>query len=338
MLFPDDSGLIARGIDAFKTTTGVGGFSIEEFENDAAQYENQYPGEGYQRAYDESLNRVFETYVAGILRDEVPLATLSSLVYSFDAFIMKPYMEIAKNCGSDIKIDINFKDLKPKTLKAFDDILDRIPTYTVMGDIYDRFDRKELTLDTVYADLKARKDTVPTKEDALKLVSCASYLEERLESRTRWQTFLNWYTALREYFAVKALKELAAKATRSGDTNGLEHEAETGNQDLFRLRHEVTVGLITAEAKITNEKIRQRAEFESVLDPEELDSAENDLDLGQIDDAFSLDDGDEPFLSDESDAEKTSITIEELLDEDTSPKSERVEEIKPISNNGISLN
>lgn len=346
MLFPDDNGVIAMGLGAFRTTTGIEGFSLDNFEKKAEQFNKQYPGEGYQRAYEDALNQIFKAYVAGIAREEEPLVTLPNLVYSFDSFIMKPYMEGAKNHGIDVSVDINFKELNLKTLRRFDDIMNMIPTNTVMQDTYDKFKRNELTLDSVSEDVKARKNTVPTKEEALELVSRAAFLQERMESRGKWGTFLNWYTALREYLAINALKSLAAKA---GNIDDLEREAEIGNPNLAALRGEVSSRLLNASSKIENEKILQRSEslvkeqneMEDALDSEALDESALDgsLDLSQIDDAFTLDDGDASSVtSDEFDETKMSIVIEELSEQpDISQKFEKIEDKDPPEKGSISI-
>ena len=88
MLFSDETGIIAMGIEAFNTTTGVKGFSLDDFESKAMQYNEQFPGEGFQRAYEDSLNQIFKTYVDEISRGKEPNADLSTLVYSFDSFII----------------------------------------------------------------------------------------------------------------------------------------------------------------------------------------------------------------------------------------------------------
>lgn len=304
MLFEDTNGVIKFGINAFETTTGIKVFSLDNFENKAQEYEKQYPGQGFQRAYEDTLGTVFKEYVAGIARDDVPLATLSTLVYSLGSFIMKPYVEGAKKNGINANIDYDVDKISPKTFEIFDDILEKIPVSSVMQDTYRKFEKNELTLDSVSKDVKARKNTVPTKEEALELVSRAAFLEERMESRGKLGTFLNWYTALREYFTIKALKSLAEKALDTERLNkdvklgkeelsnlkksfveSLDREAQLEKEGLAGLRKAVDAGLINAGSKKVNERIENQVEIENALDSDELDENEikTEIDFEKVD-------------------------------------------------------
>lgn len=368
MLFSDETGIIAMGIEAFNTTTGVKGFSLDDFESKAMQYNEQYPGEGFQRAYEDSLNQIFKTYVDEISRGKAMNADLSTLVYSFDSFIIKPYILGAKKHGIDANIDMNMTELKSKTLEGFADILEEMPNNTALQDTFRKFERNELTLDSVAKDVKARKNTTPTRKEARELVARAIYLREKQKSRTKWESFKNLFTVIKEYFTIEALKSLAEKA---GKLEHIEREAETGEPHLVNLKREVDRQLIDKGAKRETEKILKRIKeqtdlenaldadepdeneienetvFENLdeskvsLDFEELGEKENalgtDSDLSQIDDAFSLNDDNEP-VSDEEDMKRTKIVIEVISDQEGEgilPKFE--EEEKSISENSISL-
>jgi hypothetical protein len=366
MLFPDDTGLIARGIEAFNTTTGVNGFSLEDFESKAMRYNEQYPGEGFQRAYEDSLNQIFKTYVDEIALGKVPNVKLADLVYSFDSFIVNPYLHGAEKHGIDAKIEINLTKLNPKTVESFAEILEATPNNPVLQDTYRKFESKELTLDSVYKDVTARKNTVPTRKEARELVARAVFLREKQKSRTGWEAFKNLFTVIKEYFAIEALKSLAEKA---GDLDQLDREAELGEPHLYALKREVDRQLINLGAERENErilqKIKEQTDLENVLDSdgpdeheieseinfdkldegevstdfEELGKKENELDansdLSQIDDAFSLDDDNEP-VSDAQDLNRMKIVIEEISEkEGILPKFE--EEEKSLSEDSISL-
>ena len=132
-----------------------------------------------------------------------------------------------------------------------------------------------------------------------------------MESRGKLGTFLNWYTALREYFTIKALKSLAEKALNTERLNtdvklgkeelsnlkksfveSLDKEAQLEKEGLAALRKAVDAGLINAGSKKVNERIENQVEIENALDSDELDENEikTEIDFEKVDEGEVLND------------------------------------------------
>ena len=99
---------LAAGLINFQTFSGINGFSFEAFEKKAEELEVQYPGAGYQRAYNETLTQMFRTsLVDKYLREESTLLTLSELVEYFDTYLMKKYVDECQKQGVAVNIKLN---------------------------------------------------------------------------------------------------------------------------------------------------------------------------------------------------------------------------------------
>lgn len=307
--FPDDQNLIFVGMSSFTTATQMNefNFNVEEFEQEADALDKQYPGEGYQRAYNGTVMRLFDAYVSKCMRMEDPGISLADMVYYFDSFVMNSYIAGAKKHGIDANFETNGKTLKLETLRAFDEALERIPNATVLDETYKKFKRNELTLDSVAADLKARKKTVPTRAEALELISRAAFLEERNEQRGFLGFLRHPFIYIKELLTISSLKNLASKVD---DVESLEQEAEIGNVYLAALRAKIDTGRIIAQSKVETARIEAKAaglaeahaDMENGLDFDELDknaaSFNGVTDLGEIDDAFTTEDEESATLND----------------------------------------
>ena len=331
---------LAAGLINFQTLSGINGFSFDAFEKKAEELEVKYPGEGYQRAYNETLTQMFRTgLVDKYLREESTLLTLSELVEYFDTYLMKKYVDECKKQGVSVSIKLNDNGFTVETLQSFSAVLDSIPAKTVLNGVAKKFDSGELTLDSTYKYTKDNAQRVPSRKEALELVAYATFLEHRNEDRTVLQTLLNLITHIREKFAVKAMRELAAKCDK---ISVLETESENEYYKLAQLRNEVDFRLINAQA--TNE---HELDFERMqqVDGENLDNylenvefsrianvndngLDTTLELDEIDASFSIDDTairKMPF-SDESiietndsftidDDDRVSISFDDLLND-----------------------
>ena len=330
---------LAAGLINFQTLSGINGFSFDAFEKKAEELEVKYPGEGYQRAYNETLTQMFRTrLVDKYLREESTLLTLSELVEYFDTYLMKKYVDECKKQGVSVSIKLNDNGFNIETLQSFNAVLDSVPA-TVLNEVAKKFDSGELTLDSTYKYTKDNAQKVPSRKEARELVAYATFLEQRNEDRSVLQTLLNLITHIREKFAVKAMRELAAKCDK---ISVLEAESENEYYKLAQLRNEVDYRLINAQA--TNE---HELDFERLqqVDGENLDNYlenvefsrianvnDNELDttleLDEIDASFSIDDTaikKMPF-SDESiiesndsfsidDDDRMSISFDDLLND-----------------------
>lgn len=137
------------GLINFQTFSGINGFSFDAFEKKAEELEEQYPGEGYQRAYKETLTQMFRTgLVDKYLREESTLLTLSELVEYFDTYLMKKYVDECKKQGVSVSIKLNDNGFNIETLQSFNAVLDSIPDKTVLNEVAKKFDSGELTLDS----------------------------------------------------------------------------------------------------------------------------------------------------------------------------------------------
>lgn len=299
--FPDDNNILSAGLFSFPTATQMQefDFTFEAFEQEADDLDKQYPGEGYQRAYDKTVLRLFDTYASMCIRRENPDISVDDVVYYFDSFLMNPYIAGAKRYGIDVNIKTNGKKLNLNTLVAFDEALEKLPKSTPLDETYKKFKRNELTLDTVAADVKARKNTVPSKDEALELISRAAFLEERMSNRSFLNKLGNLFTYIREILTVNALKDLASKVD---DPERLVQEAEIGSVNLAILRARIDTLLLHEQSKESTAKLEEKAarlatahnDLENGLDFDQLDKNESSLngatDLGEIDDAFTTED------------------------------------------------
>ena len=304
--FLDDKKVLAVGLSSFTAATQMQDFAFtyDDFEKEADELDVQYPGEGYQRAYDKTVMRLFDAYVAKCLRYEDPDISVTDVVYYFDSFVMSSYRTEAKRHGVAAPFVINGKELKLETLKAFDEALERIPHRTPLDETYKKFKRNELTLDSVADDVRARKDTVPSREEALDLVSRAAFLRESYQKRG-WRNLFHLPTFFKELLTVNALETLAGKV---GNVEALEEEAEVGNVYLAILRERIDTGRIQAQSKAETVRLEEKAarlaandlsEGEIDLDaPDKTEATFGTLDLGEVDDAFTLEDEESAELND----------------------------------------
>jgi hypothetical protein len=237
---------------------------------------------------------------------------LNEIVEYFDTYLIKKYLSECEKQGVDVRIRTSENGISAENLKAFSDTLDSIPVNNVLIDTYKKFKSGELDLDSVYDDVEARENTIPTREQALELVARAAYLEDKNENRSRLWTVLKLFTHFKEKSTIKKLRALAEKAD---NVSVLETEAENENYRLARLRHEVDFSLIKAqaptEAEIDLERIQKNnEELEQYLDDVDLeriaaarDAANETLVLDDEEDAPSIDDEeDAPSIDDEEDA------------------------------------
>jgi hypothetical protein len=157
------------------------------------------------------------------------------------------------------------------------------------------------------------------------------------------------YTALREYFTIKALKSLAEKALNTERLNkdvklgkeelsnlkknfveSLDKEAQLEKEGLADLRKAVDAGLINAGSKKVNERIENQVEIENALDSDELDENEikTEIDFEKVDedelsnDFASLDER-EDELGENSDLSQIDEGFS--LDDDNPPLSDTLD-------------
>ena len=310
-MLPNKKNLLA-GLINFKTLTDIQTFSFDEFEKRAEELEKQHPGQGYQLSYNESLNQVFRAYAEKCQTAKGYVEPLNEIVEYFDTYLIKKYLTECEKQGVDVRIRTSENGISAENLNAFSDTLGSIPVNNVLIDTYKKFKSGELDLDSVYDDVEARENTIPTREQALELVARAAYLEDKNENRSRLWTVLKLFTHFKEKSTIKKLRALAEKAD---NVSVLETEAENENYRLARLRHEVDFSLIKAQAptetEIDLERIQKNSEeLEQYLDDVDLeriaaarDAANETLVLDDEEDALSIDDDvDALSIDDEEDA------------------------------------
>ena len=290
------------GLINFKTLTDIQTFSFDGFEKRAEELEKQHPGQGYQLSYNESLNQVFRAYAEKCQTAKGYVEPLNEIVEYFDNCLIKKYLAECEKQGVDVRIKTSENGISAENLNAFSNTLDSIPVNNVLIDTYKKFESGELDLDSVYDDVKARENTIPTREQALELVARAAYLEDKNENRSRLWTVLKLFTHFKELSTIKKLRTLAEKAD---NVSVLETEAENENYRLARLRHEVDFRLIKAQAptevEIDLEHIQENSE--------ELEQYLDDVDLERI--AAARDAANETLVLDDDEANALSIDDEE---------------------------
>lgn len=311
-------------ITAFSSLSKTNSFTYEALEARAEELENQMPGAGYQISYNEHLVQTFREFVDKLTSDDKPNISFSEFINCFDKMMIEPYLKACNKQGINVNIKTNYKEFNPNTLMAFKQILDTNPDSNVFRTTALKFDRDELTLDSVYADAKKRANTTPTRKEALELASRAEVLEIKNQERGFWDTLFNLRTYIKELFAIRALRTLASKA---GDINDLEFEAKNGNIAISQVRSQVDYELLNAQAmsdkEIDLEHLNEmddkdlenyfdEIEFSTMVNVNHLDLKGNEktdesvfinhdvsLDLDDINDEIELEDSDK-FLSDES--------------------------------------
>lgn len=312
---------LAAGLINFQTLSGINGFSFEAFEKKAEELEVQYPGAGYQRAYNETLTQMFRTsLVDKYLREESTLLTLSELVEYFDTYLMKKYVDECQKQGVAVNIKLNDNGFNLDTLQSFSAVLDSVPATNLLNEVTKKFDSGELTLDSTYKYTKDNAQRVPSRKEARDLVAYATFLEQRNEDRTILQTLFNLVTHIREIFAIKAMRELAAKCDK---ISVLEAESENEYYKLAELRNEVDFRLINAQA--TNE---HELDFEQMqqMDSENLDRYLENVEFSRIanvndnelDTTLELDEIDTSFTMDDTAIRKMPFSDESIIESNDS--------------------
>lgn len=312
------------GLDSFRSLSKTNNFTYEAFEERAEELEKQLPGTGYQLAYNESLIQTFRSFVDKLLSDDKPQISFSDLINCFDKMLINPYIRECKAQGVAVNLH---PSLTPDMLTTFSQILENNPNVNVFHHTARKFEHGEITLDSAYADAKNRANTVPTKKEALELVSRAAFLEARNKERGFWNSLFNFRTFFKELFAISAMKKLASKA---GDIKELEYEARNGSREICMLKDQVDYTMLKTQATSDQEVDLERFHamedkelerffadiaFSKLVDANHADLKENGkiedsvfinhdvtVDLEDIDDSFALDHSasEGEFLADES--------------------------------------
>ena len=111
------------------------------FEDRAEELEQLHPGQGYQLSYNETLTNLFGGVVTKHLNGEADVTTpsLHRLIDLYDTMIMKPYFETRKTAGLECNIRMGNDALDEDLTKTFKNILDQVPSGSVMDRVTKKF-------------------------------------------------------------------------------------------------------------------------------------------------------------------------------------------------------
>lgn len=224
----------------FSQYTGIEGFSYKEFENKAEKLEKKKPGKGYQIAYEDSMCDLFRKFLDTQVEHKEKAVPLKHFMYYtetlFDNFIGERRVQ---KMPVSIKIidGLCTPNLLPKLAKVW---CDRNPS-TICADVQAKFDRGEYTLWNVHKNAIAKKDTVPTRREAIELISQEQMLRRRNEERPFLLRLLIYPIHLKELNAIEALKTLACK---QGNYVDLLREAKYENPLIDDIKWELNEALI----------------------------------------------------------------------------------------------
>ena len=285
----------------------------EQFEDRAEELEQTFPGQGYQLAYDEVLTNAFGGIVAKHIKkdDEAEMLSLEGMLEYFELMLMIPYFSAREDEGLSHEIVRGKDALTPDVLNTFAQILNQANEFTDDKIVAREFESGEVTLDSLAAQVKALKGTIPSREEARKLIAYADYLDNINEGRTTLQTILNFRKHFKE---LELIDELVKIATYQGkdkeplNAENLLDEATNGSLSFQNLKYEVAGQMEIGKVYFTDDVAMDIEAGILYGDSEEIDelNAENDLiglnDDKSFNDSFSLDDDDDKSLADSLDA------------------------------------
>ena len=272
--------------EKFTRFTGMEGFRYKDFENKAEKLEKKNPGKGYQLAYEDAMcdlfGKLLDTYVE---RKENAVPLRGFMYYTdtlFDMFVGERKVQ---------KMPVSIKPIEgisdPNMLKRFAKVWhDRNPS-TICADVQAKFDRWDYTLWSVHRNAKAKKNTVPTRREAIELIAQEFVLRNRNQDRPPFLKWLLYPIHAKELRAIEDLKALACKA---GDYYDLLREAKYENPMLDEVKDRLTEAIIEMQRRTPDpwiekedaKKIDDYVEKERKLDKKGIESKEFQQILDQI--------------------------------------------------------
>lgn len=284
----------------FKSLTKIQDFKFEDFEDKAEALDKQYPGWGYQLAYQETMTQMFRKIFNRCWQGEKNVPTLDKFLQYYDTVLMRAYFNERKAQGMEVDVKMNSKGASLEVLEEFKKVLDEHPKNSVVKEVNEKFASGELTLDNTYslAKAKTKAKTKPTRAEARELAAYAAFLENRNKKRSVWQMLLSIPTHIKERSAIKTMRALARKC---GSIATLMNEAARENLELKKLRDDV------ADA-IRIEKDRGKCFFTKEIIDDINKGCEEFRDEQAIDENdLSLADDTESILNETLDLEHTDV-------------------------------
>ena len=230
---------LLNGAIEFASRVGFGGFRVESFydilEQRAEAVELVNPGSGYQHAYHNILNEVFQDMVNNIAQGKSVSHTFEEIISLYDDLAIKPYLEECKK--QDVPTQMKTCDspvVRQKVLSDFKNILDN-SVISALDETREKLRENHLTLDNIESYTQSKWNNTPTKSEAITLTAYAMALKEQNKKRSFFEMLGSLRIHIKEKFMIRNMKKLAA---RSGiEASQLERDAASnGNTKLTEMR------------------------------------------------------------------------------------------------------
>lgn len=232
-------GYLPAGAIEFFATVEFNGIRHESFydifENRAEAVDFINPGDGYQHAYHEMLNEVFQDMVNKIAQGKSTSHTFEDIIRLYDELAIKPYLEECKkqNVPTQMKT-CDSPVVRQKVLSDFKNILDN-SVVSALDETREKLRDNHLTLDNIESYTQSKWNKTPTKSEAITLTAYAMALKEQNKKRSFLEMLGSLRIHIKEKFMIRNMKKLAA---RSGiEASQLERDAASnGNTKLTEMR------------------------------------------------------------------------------------------------------
>ena len=205
----------------FKWWTGLD-FSFVEFEDLAERYEQETPGQGYQRAYQQSLANLFKTALLDHMHGEKEMKSIATIIAAYDMHLIDGFDGyITKRQDENIPVNIktNGEDFSLETLEALLDVLHQTPDIKLYDHIEEKFKSGEYVHSNMHEwtqRLKGLKMKI-SRPLARKITSCAEVLEKKNRDRHPILRFLLFPIHFMEKNMIKEMRELAVRDLKIED-------------------------------------------------------------------------------------------------------------------------
>ena len=311
----------------FGQFTGIEGFRYEEFEEKAEELEKDYPGKGYQRAYEETMVDLFGKLLHAHVYNRDKAATLRQFL-NYSEILFDSYLEERRVQKMPVAMN-PVGHMTDQMLKDFDTVLYERKPSTICADVFRKFDDGQYSLLGTRAYAKARKDTVPTREEALVLVSQVKYLQQRNNERS---LFWKIFAFPIHFMELSVINDLTALASKQGEYYDLLHWATNESPKLMTLKSQIDAALFEMDKRDDDpwigekeaEEINAYAEKEMALD-DKIANSKSTQKFNRILDGIGYGaSGDElndtlylgNNVTEADEKEGDGVSLEELLDSD----------------------